>query len=76
MSAWRARTRRIDRLTRDEWLLYLPLIVPQEDPILFGLQLMFLLGGLGTSLAALVLTHLVFVMPYVFLSLADPWRAF
>ncbi len=60
---------------RAEWLLYLPLIVPQTA-FLFGLQLMFLLGGLGTSLAALVLTHLVFVMPYVFLSLADPWRAF
>jgi putative thiamine transport system permease protein len=27
------------------------------------------------SIAAVVLAHLVFVVPYVFLSLSDPWRA-
>lgn len=56
-------------------LLYLPLLVPQAA-FLFGLQLLFLLAGIGASLPALVLAHLVFVMPYVFLSLSDPWRAF
>jgi putative thiamine transport system permease protein len=56
-------------------LIYLPLIVPQAA-FLFGLHLLFLLGGFGASLWALVLVHLVFVMPYVFLSLSDPWRAF
>lgn len=57
------------------WLLYLPLIVPQAA-FLFGLQLFVLAGGLQPSLPLLVAAHVVFVLPYVFLSLADPWRAF
>ncbi|MDP3898609.1 MAG: ABC transporter permease subunit, partial [Mesorhizobium sp.] len=56
-------------------ILYLPLLVPQAS-FLFGLQLLFLLSGAVASLAALVFAHLVFVMPYVFLSLSDPWRAY
>lgn len=55
--------------------LYLPLIVPQVA-FLFGLQLLFVLTGTVASLPALVIAHLIFVMPYVFLSLSDPWRAF
>ncbi|WP_157014185.1 ABC transporter permease [Mesorhizobium xinjiangense] len=57
------------------WLLYLPLIVPQVA-FLFGLQLLFLGGGAKANLPALILAHLIFVMPYVFLSLSDAWRAF
>jgi putative thiamine transport system permease protein len=56
-------------------LVYLPLLVPQAS-FLFGLQLLFLLAGFNASLPALVLAHLVFVLPYVFLSLSDPWRAY
>lgn len=56
-------------------LVYLPLIVPQVA-FLFGFQLLFGLTGAAPGLPALVLTHLVFVMPYVLLSLSDPWRAF
>ena len=55
-------------------LIYLPLIVPQVA-FLFGLQLLFILGG-AAGLASLVLAHLVFVLPYVFLSLSEPWRAY
>lgn len=56
-------------------MLYLPLIVPQIT-FVFGLQLLFIGSGGGDyRLTALVLVHLVFVLPYVFLSLADPWRA-
>ncbi len=56
-------------------MLYLPLIVPQIT-FVFGLQLLFIGSGGGEyRLTALVLVHLVFVLPYVFLSLADPWRA-
>ncbi len=57
------------------WLVYLPLIVPQAA-FLFGLQLLIIGAHADASLTALVFVHLVFVMPYVFLSLADPWRAF
>ncbi len=56
-------------------LLYVPLIVPQAA-FVFGLQLFFLVSPLDLSFAALTLAHLVFVLPYVFLSLGDPWRAF
>jgi putative thiamine transport system permease protein len=55
--------------------LYLPLLVPQAA-FLFGLQLLFVFTGSVASLPALVLAHLTFVMPYVFLSLSDPWRAY
>jgi putative thiamine transport system permease protein len=56
-------------------MLYLPLIVPQIT-FVFGLQLLFIGSGGGEyRLTVLVLVHLVFVLPYVFLSLADPWRA-
>lgn len=56
-------------------LVYLPLIVPQAS-FVFGLQLFFLATGTSASFAALILVHLVFVLPYVFLSLSDAWRAF
>lgn len=56
------------------WLLYLPLIVPQVS-FVFGLQLFFIFTRFDATWIALVLTHLVFVLPYVFLSLSDPWRA-
>lgn len=54
--------------------LYLPLIVPQVG-FVFGLQYFFLLLDLDASFFALVFVHLIFVLPYVFLSLSDPWRA-
>ncbi|MDJ1463857.1 ABC transporter permease subunit [Nitratireductor sp. GZWM139] len=56
-------------------LLYLPLLVPQVA-FLFGLQLLFILTGVEATLAALVFAHLVFVLPYAWLALKDPWRAF
>lgn len=55
-------------------ILYLPLIVPQIA-FVFGLQLLFISIDVQARRVALILVHLVFVLPYVFLSLADPWRA-
>ncbi|MBL4645988.1 MAG: ABC transporter permease [Hyphomicrobiales bacterium] len=55
-------------------LLYLPLIVPQIS-FLFGLQVLFLQLGSNANMLAVVFTHVVFVLPYVYLSLADPWAA-
>ncbi len=57
------------------WLLYLPLLVPQVA-FLFGAQVLLVRARLDATLAAVVLAHLVFVLPYLYLSLADPWRAF
>ena len=56
------------------FLIYLPLIVPQVS-FVFGLQVFFLWLGIDATWLALVFVHLVFVLPYVFLSLSDPWRA-
>lgn len=56
------------------WLLYLPLLVPQIS-FLFGLQVLLAAIGLDGTWPGLVWSHLLFVLPYVFLSLADPWRA-
>jgi putative thiamine transport system permease protein len=56
------------------WLLYLPLLVPQVA-FLFGIQVLLVRAGADGTLAAVVWAHLVFVLPYLFLSLADPWRA-
>ena len=56
------------------WLLYVPLLVPQIA-FLFGAQVLLVRAGLDGTLAAVVWAHLVFVLPYLFLSLCDPWRA-
>lgn len=55
-------------------LLYLPLLLPQVS-FLFGLQVMLVRAGLDGTTGAVVWAHLLFVLPYVFLTLADPWRA-
>ncbi|HET9339561.1 MAG TPA: ABC transporter permease [Casimicrobiaceae bacterium] len=55
-------------------LLYLPLLVPQVA-FLFGAQVLLVRSGLDGALIAVVWAHLVYVLPYLFLSLADPWRA-
>ena len=63
------------RLTkRGLWLLYLPLLVPQVA-FLPGLQILFLGIGADMGRAPVMMAHLIFVLPYVFLSLADPFRA-
>jgi len=55
-------------------IIYLPLLVPQVS-FVFGLQVFFLTLGADASWSALVFVHLIFVFPYVLLSLSDPWRA-
>ncbi|SEW37665.1 putative thiamine transport system permease protein [Aliiroseovarius sediminilitoris] len=67
--------RRNLRLTqRGMWLIYLPLIVPQTA-FLPGLQTLFLSLGLDMGRGPVVLAHLVFVLPYLRLSLDGPWQA-
>ncbi|TVP71094.1 MAG: ABC transporter permease [Rhodobacteraceae bacterium] len=55
-------------------LIYLPLIVPQIA-FLPGLASFALMLGVDGTPTAVTLAHLVFVLPYVYLTLADPWRA-
>ena len=59
---------------RTLWLLYLPLLAPQIA-FLFGAQMLLITMDLDGSWLALLWSHLVFVLPYVFLSLSDPYRA-
>ncbi len=59
--------------SRALWLLYAPLLVPQIG-FLFGAQVLMLTLGIDASWAGLVWIHLLFVLPYVFLALAVPWR--
>ncbi len=56
------------------WLIYLPLLIPQVA-FLPGLQILLLQTGAGSGRVAVIFAHLVFVLPYVFLSLSAPFRA-
>ncbi|MEJ5359118.1 MAG: hypothetical protein WHT06_10645 [Desulfobacterales bacterium] len=60
---------------RTLWLLYTPLLVPQIA-FLSGLQILLVRLGIDGTWTALIGSHLLFAFPYIFLSLADPWRAF
>ncbi|HEX5795486.1 MAG TPA: hypothetical protein VFY19_06580 [Geminicoccaceae bacterium] len=55
-------------------LVYLPLLAPQIG-FLFGVQVLLVRAGLDGGWLALIWTHLLFVLPYVFLTLAEPYRS-
>jgi putative thiamine transport system permease protein len=54
-------------------IIYLPLLVPSVV-FLFGLVMMQVQAGVRPGLGAVILGHAVFVLPYVFLSLAEGYR--
>lgn len=56
-------------------LIFLPLIIPQIA-FLPGLQILALHGGAKGGLAITAVTHTLFVIPYVWLSLAPAFTAF
>jgi putative thiamine transport system permease protein len=55
-------------------LVFVPLLVPQAA-FLWGQQLLLVRLRLDGGAFALVWAHLTFVLPYVLLSLSEPWRA-
>ncbi len=57
------------------WLTYLPLLIPQIA-FLFGVQVSLALFRLDGYWPSLVWSHLLFVIPYVFLSLGPIYRSF
>lgn len=65
---------RSPRARRGLWLIYLPLLVPQIA-FLPGLNILMLTLGAKGSAATVALAHVVFVLPYVYLSLAPAYRA-
>ncbi len=63
------------RLLSAMGLLYLPLIVPQIA-FLFGLVVVMESLGTRPQHALVIFGHLLFVLPYVFLSLSEAYRRF
>lgn len=61
--------------SRSLLILYVPLLVPQVT-FLFGLQFLGIVLHVDGLVASVMFAHLVFVLPYMFLSLADPYRRF
>ncbi|GEK48805.1 ABC transporter permease [Bisbaumannia pacifica] len=61
------------RPSRALWLLYLPLIVPQIA-FLFGLVVVMEYLGTRPHHGLVIFGHLLFVLPYVYLSLAEAYR--
>ncbi len=57
------------------WLIYVPLIVPQIA-FLFGIQIVLVWLDLDGQWLTLLWSHLMFVVPYLFLSLSGPYRSF
>jgi putative thiamine transport system permease protein len=55
------------------WLIYLPLLIPQIS-FMFGTTALLAWLGLEAGPVALLWSHLLFVLPYVFLMLADASR--
>ena len=65
--------RRVKFSFRSQWLLYLPLLIPQAT-FLLGIQILAVRLEMDGTFLLLVWSHLLFVLPYIFLTLADPWR--
>lgn len=53
-------------------ILFVPLLVPQVC-FLFGLHVMLVFLGMDGTWIAVSIVHAVFVLPYIFLALTDPW---
>lgn len=57
-----------------DWVIYLPLLLPQIG-FLYGLNVLFLKVGLAGGQMAVIWAQALFVFPYVMIALRDPWRA-
>jgi len=62
---------------RSWWLglLYLPILVPQIS-FLFGIQMLLVRFHLEGSLASVIWVHLIFVLPYAYLTLSQVYLQF
>ena len=60
--------------TLPNWTIFLPLIIPQVA-FLPGVQILLLNIGLKGGLAVVIAAHMVFVLPYVILTLGGSYRA-
>lgn len=60
--------------TGGQIILYVPLLLPQIT-FLPGLQILLLSTGFDSGIIPVAISHLVFVLPYVYLALSGPYRA-
>ena len=61
------------RRRRATLLLYVPMLLPQIA-FLFGIQVLLVGLGLDGGVFSVIWMHVVFSLPFVFLSLAEPYR--
>ncbi len=57
------------------WLVYLPLLIPQIA-FLFGIQTAAVILGIEGTWLSMVSVHLIFVLPYIFLTLGNFYRGY
>lgn len=62
-------------LQRTLFILYIPLLVPQIS-FLFGIQVFTVFMGVEGQFISMILVHLIFVLPYVFLTLSGSYRSY
>lgn len=70
-----AQKKQKSRIYKMIWILYLPLLVPQIS-FLFGVQTMVVLFHLDGKLPSVIGSHLIFVLPYVFLTMSEIYRRY
>ncbi|WOD07241.1 ABC transporter permease [Marinomonas sp. GJ51-6] len=58
-----------------DWLIYVPILLPQIG-FLFGLHVLLIYLDLNGSLCAIIALHLMYVLPYVYLTLKGPYLAY
>ncbi|MGB0465505.1 MAG: ABC transporter permease, partial [Candidatus Puniceispirillaceae bacterium] len=58
-----------------EFMIYLPLLVPQTA-FLFGLQILLIILKVDGVFISILWAHCLFVFPYIMLSLSEQWRQF
>jgi putative thiamine transport system permease protein len=65
----------VNRYKRYMSIIYLPLLLPQVA-FIFGFQMMLTGFHLDASATGVVWSHLIFVLPYLFLTLGSTYRSF
>ncbi|GGN37790.1 MULTISPECIES: ABC transporter permease [Marinomonas] len=58
-----------------DWLIYVPILLPQIG-FLFGLHILLIYLNLNGDLCAIIALHLMYVLPYVYLTLKGPYLAY
>ncbi|WP_417559708.1 ABC transporter permease [Marinomonas sp.] len=58
-----------------DWLIYVPILLPQIG-FLFGLHVLLIYLNLNGDLCAIIALHLMYVLPYVYLTLKGPYLAY